>query len=121
MFCSFEQFFDTPSTDSASPQALGFEGFFRGAYSYHFHNFWYVIVLIIHILVADLLKLGGSPLTLPETGQTLVPDSLRQNEKHGARYGMESRRKKVKMKRVQKTIRKIESRMTVVTSTGLRC
>lgn len=29
-------------TESAAPQALGFEGFFRGAYSYHFHNFWYV-------------------------------------------------------------------------------
>jgi len=40
-FTSFEQFFDTPSTDSAAPQALGFEGFFRGAYSYHFHNFWW--------------------------------------------------------------------------------
>ena len=42
---SFEQFFDTPSTDSAAPQALGFEGFFRGAFSYHFHNFWYVCSL----------------------------------------------------------------------------
>jgi WD repeat and SOF domain-containing protein 1 len=52
---SFEQFFDTPSTDSASPQALGFEGFFRGAYSYHFHNFWYAILLIIYILLADFL------------------------------------------------------------------
>ncbi|KAH9487043.1 hypothetical protein JR316_0001109 [Psilocybe cubensis] len=40
-FTSFEHFFDTPSTDSAAPQALGFEGFFRGAYSYHFHNFWW--------------------------------------------------------------------------------
>ena len=29
-------------TDSAAPQALGFEGFFRGAFSYHFHNFWYI-------------------------------------------------------------------------------
>lgn len=37
---SFEQFFDTPPTDSAAPQALGFDGFFRGAFSYHFHNFW---------------------------------------------------------------------------------
>ena len=27
---------------SAAPQALGFDGFFKGAYSYHFHNFWYV-------------------------------------------------------------------------------
>jgi len=39
---SFEQFFDAPSTDSAAPQALGFVGFFRGAYSYHFHNYWSV-------------------------------------------------------------------------------
>lgn len=54
-FISFEQFFDTPSTDSAAPQALGFEGFFRGAYSYHFHNFWYTILLIIYILLADFL------------------------------------------------------------------
>ncbi len=29
-------------TESAAPQALGFDGFFRGAYSYHFHNYWYV-------------------------------------------------------------------------------
>lgn len=40
-FTSFEQFFDTPPTDSAAPQALGFDGFFRGAFSYHFHNFWW--------------------------------------------------------------------------------
>ncbi|KXN83643.1 hypothetical protein AN958_01209 [Leucoagaricus sp. SymC.cos] len=40
-FTSFEQFFDTPISESAAPQALGFEGFFRGAYSYHFHNFWW--------------------------------------------------------------------------------
>lgn len=37
---SFEDFFETPAQNSAAPQALGFEGFFRGAYSYHFHNFW---------------------------------------------------------------------------------
>lgn len=36
----FFDFFDTPATSSAAPQALGFEGFFRGAFSYHFHNFW---------------------------------------------------------------------------------
>ncbi|KAF9040506.1 glycosyltransferase family 32 protein [Panaeolus papilionaceus] len=40
-FTNFEQFFDTPATDSAAPSALGFEGFFRGAYSYHFHNSWW--------------------------------------------------------------------------------
>ena len=37
----FEQFFDPPSTTSGSPAALGFDGFFKGAYSYHFHNFWW--------------------------------------------------------------------------------
>ncbi|THU97646.1 glycosyltransferase family 32 protein [Dendrothele bispora CBS 962.96] len=37
----FSEFFDTPAQSSAAPQALGFTGFFRGAYSYHFHNFWW--------------------------------------------------------------------------------
>lgn len=36
------QFFDPPAEDSAAPLALGFEGFFRGAFSYHFHNFWWI-------------------------------------------------------------------------------
>ncbi|KAI5123770.1 hypothetical protein M0805_000359 [Coniferiporia weirii] len=40
-FTAFEDFFETPLQNSAAPQALGFEGFFRGAYSYHFHNFWW--------------------------------------------------------------------------------
>ncbi|KAF8632638.1 hypothetical protein AX15_001837 [Amanita polypyramis BW_CC] len=40
-FTSFEDFFDTPVLDSAAPQALGFEGFFRGAFSYHYHNSWW--------------------------------------------------------------------------------
>ncbi|KAF8168221.1 glycosyltransferase family 32 protein [Crassisporium funariophilum] len=40
-FTNFGEFFDTPSADSAAPQALGFDGFFRGAFSYHFHNFWW--------------------------------------------------------------------------------
>ncbi|KAL5518866.1 hypothetical protein ACEPAH_549 [Sanghuangporus vaninii] len=40
-FTAFEDFFETPAQDSAAPQALGFEGFFRGAFSYHFHNFWW--------------------------------------------------------------------------------
>ncbi|KAF9452591.1 glycosyltransferase family 32 protein [Macrolepiota fuliginosa MF-IS2] len=40
-FTNFEHFFNTPITESAAPQALGFEGFFRGAFSYHFHNFWW--------------------------------------------------------------------------------
>jgi len=37
---SFADFFDTPAVQSAAPLAMGFEGFFRGAFSYHFHNFW---------------------------------------------------------------------------------
>ncbi|KAF8140351.1 hypothetical protein EV363DRAFT_1393263 [Boletus edulis] len=40
-FIEFADFFNTPTQNSAAPQALGFEGFFRGAYSYHFHNFWW--------------------------------------------------------------------------------
>jgi len=41
IFISFENFFETPLTSSGAPQALGFDGFFKGAYSYHFHNFWW--------------------------------------------------------------------------------
>lgn len=40
-FQEFSDFFDTPAQASAAPQALGFEGFFQGAFSYHFHNFWW--------------------------------------------------------------------------------
>lgn len=40
-FTEFADFFDTPLVSSGSPQALGFDGFFKGAYSYHFHNFWW--------------------------------------------------------------------------------
>ncbi|KAK0447074.1 hypothetical protein EV421DRAFT_181100 [Armillaria borealis] len=40
-FTEFADFFDTPIQSSAAPQALGFNGFFKGAYSYHFHNFWW--------------------------------------------------------------------------------
>ncbi|KAI0067804.1 glycosyltransferase family 32 protein [Artomyces pyxidatus] len=40
-FPEFIEFFDTSAQNSAAPAALGFEGFFRGAYSYHFHNFWW--------------------------------------------------------------------------------
>lgn len=38
---SFGDFFDTPPAGSAAPHALGFDGFFKGAYSYHFHNYWW--------------------------------------------------------------------------------
>ncbi|KAF7292878.1 hypothetical protein MIND_01186800 [Mycena indigotica] len=40
-FTEFGDFFDTPEQNSAAPQALGIEGFFKGSYSYHFHNFWW--------------------------------------------------------------------------------
>ncbi|KAJ3746607.1 glycosyltransferase family 32 protein [Lentinula detonsa] len=40
-FVEFADFFDTPQQSSAAPQSLGFNGFFKGAYSYHFHNFWW--------------------------------------------------------------------------------
>ncbi|KIJ37641.1 hypothetical protein M422DRAFT_259730 [Sphaerobolus stellatus SS14] len=40
-FTEFAHFFETPAQHSAAPQALGIEGFFRGAFSYHFHNFWW--------------------------------------------------------------------------------
>ncbi|KAJ4499524.1 hypothetical protein C8R41DRAFT_754457 [Lentinula lateritia] len=40
-FKAFEDFFDTPAVSSAAPLALGFDGFFKGAFSYHYHNFWW--------------------------------------------------------------------------------
>ena len=36
----FGDFSNTPAQNSAAPQALGFDGFFKGSFSYHFHNFW---------------------------------------------------------------------------------
>lgn len=41
-FLRFEDFFETPKDSNAAPITLGFDGFFKGAYSYHFHNFWFV-------------------------------------------------------------------------------
>jgi WD repeat and SOF domain-containing protein 1 len=38
---SFSDFFSTPARQGAAPLATGFDGFFKGAYSYHFHNSWY--------------------------------------------------------------------------------
>jgi len=40
-FTEFGDLFTTPQSSGAAPLSLGFEGFFRGAYSYHFHNFWW--------------------------------------------------------------------------------
>lgn len=36
---SFNDFFNA-STSTAAPNSLGFDGLFRGAFSYHFHNYW---------------------------------------------------------------------------------
>ncbi|BGO96121.1 hypothetical protein NBRC10512_002953 [Rhodotorula toruloides] len=41
-FKRFEDFFDTPKDIGAAPVATGFDGFFKGAFSYHFHNFWWI-------------------------------------------------------------------------------
>ncbi|KIJ40160.1 hypothetical protein M422DRAFT_230324 [Sphaerobolus stellatus SS14] len=38
---SFTQFFHTPPSKTADAMAIGFDGFFRGAYSYHWHNHWW--------------------------------------------------------------------------------
>ncbi|KAG9126107.1 hypothetical protein FRC07_004842 [Ceratobasidium sp. 392] len=42
LFTDFKQFFKTARADSAAPDMLGFEGFFRGAYAYHYHNCWWM-------------------------------------------------------------------------------
>ncbi|BGP20760.1 hypothetical protein JCM10213_004818 [Rhodosporidiobolus nylandii] len=41
-FKRFEDFFDTPKEINAAPVASGFDGFFKGSFSYHFHNFWWI-------------------------------------------------------------------------------
>ncbi|WVQ85933.1 hypothetical protein IAT38_008101 [Cryptococcus sp. DSM 104549] len=40
-FPEFSVFFSQDKFDTAGAQPLGFDGFFRGAFSYHFHNFWW--------------------------------------------------------------------------------
>ncbi|KAJ7273927.1 hypothetical protein C8J57DRAFT_1434747 [Mycena rebaudengoi] len=40
----FSEFFETPLVDAGVPQALGYTGFFQGAFSYHFHNSWWMPV-----------------------------------------------------------------------------
>ncbi|KAL0961091.1 hypothetical protein HGRIS_006073 [Hohenbuehelia grisea] len=40
-FHSFSDFFQTPAAQAAAPQVVGIEGFFSGAYSYHYHNSWW--------------------------------------------------------------------------------
>jgi hypothetical protein len=68
---SFGDFFDTPLASSAAPHALGFDGFFKGAFSYHFHNYWFVPRLFTCYPLFS-VSVGGSRLTLLETGQTSV-------------------------------------------------
>lgn len=75
---SFSDFFDTPLAKSASPLALGFDGFFRGAFSYHFHNFWSVINYLV-ARANSFFRAGGYLLTRHGTGQPLVPDSRLAN------------------------------------------
>ncbi|WVN89833.1 uncharacterized protein L203_105063 [Cryptococcus depauperatus CBS 7841] len=41
-FPEFSAFFSNDKFSTAGPQPLGFDGFFRGAFSYHFHNFWWL-------------------------------------------------------------------------------
>lgn len=43
MLFSFNDFFQTPSSLRHEAELLGFDGFFRGAYAYHWHNQWQVI------------------------------------------------------------------------------
>ncbi|KAG6877233.1 hypothetical protein C0992_010546 [Termitomyces sp. T32_za158] len=62
-FTEFADFFDTPAQDSAAPQALGFDGFFKGAYSYHFHNFWCVRPSSIPLSLYPSPSLPPSPST----------------------------------------------------------
>lgn len=33
-------FFNTPVEMSGGPSVIGFDGFFRGAFLYHYHNEW---------------------------------------------------------------------------------
>ncbi|KAK8850539.1 hypothetical protein IAR55_004457 [Kwoniella newhampshirensis] len=41
-FPEFSYFFTNDKFETAGPQPLGFDGFFRGSFSYHFHNFWWL-------------------------------------------------------------------------------
>jgi hypothetical protein len=67
----FSVFFSNDKFDTAGAQQLGFDGFFRGAYSYHFHNFWYVS----HQRTE--LTSGGFHSTLRGISQTSALDSLK--------------------------------------------
>lgn len=56
---SFEQFFKPNKVDGAAPNVLGFDGFFKGAYSYHFHNFWCVYFIYLHFQILSNDSLPG--------------------------------------------------------------
>ena len=49
-FTDFHHLFSMPREQGASPLMLGFEGFYRGAFSYHFHNYWWVFLLCVMLL-----------------------------------------------------------------------
>ena len=51
----FADFFESPRGDAAQPEALGFDGFFKGAFVYHWHNQWYVSGL--HLTMHDSMYL----------------------------------------------------------------
>jgi hypothetical protein len=81
-FGSFQQFFESTKVDGAAPNMLGFEGFFRGAYSYHFHNFWCVLLVYLRVWIEPepvlfTSTLGGFPLTRSATTPTSVHASLK--------------------------------------------
>ncbi|KAI0721355.1 hypothetical protein C8T65DRAFT_705366 [Cerioporus squamosus] len=40
-FTDFDMFFNTPLEMSGGPSMIGFDGFFRGAFLYHYHNEWW--------------------------------------------------------------------------------
>ncbi|KAH7104568.1 hypothetical protein BKA62DRAFT_748456 [Auriculariales sp. MPI-PUGE-AT-0066] len=41
-FPAWQDFFETPPLTAAAAMQAGFDGFFRGAYAYHWHNFWWL-------------------------------------------------------------------------------
>ncbi|TIC15824.1 hypothetical protein E3Q08_03104 [Wallemia mellicola] len=41
-FKEFRYLFEAPVEESAAPSAVGFDSFYRGAFSYHFHNHWWL-------------------------------------------------------------------------------
>ena len=57
-FKRFEDFFETPKEQSADAVATGFEGFFKGAFSYHFHNFWYASLPFFLLSFLEIDKCG---------------------------------------------------------------